>query len=193
MKPVKSTLSNMVAVLAIIAVCSATAIGYVYTITKAPIEEAKSNKMLQAIEDMVGTFDNNPFDEKIEIAGTQVELYPIRKNGDITAVAIKSLSNEGFGGKIELIIGILMNGTITGYKVIEQNETPGLGTKVTQPQFSKQFVGKSAYTDNLDLRNAGGEIDAVTGATISSKAVVGAVKSAVSAYNKFAGAKQDEE
>ena len=193
MRPIKSTLSNMVVVLTTIAICSAAAIGYVYKTTKEPIDEAKNNKILQAIREMVGIFDNNPFEEKTGISGSQVELYPARENGSITSVAIKSSSNEGFGGKIELIVGILMDGTITGYKVIEQSETPGLGSKVTEPQFSNQFVGKNAYTDNFDLKKDGGEIDAVTGATISSRAVVGAVKKAVAAYNKFAGAPQDEE
>ena len=192
MKPIKSTLFNMVAVLMIVAICSATAIGYVYKITKAPIEEAKNGNILNAIRELVGIFDNNPFEEKIVISGSQLELYPARENGTVTSVAIKSSSKEGFGGKIELIIGILMDGTITGYKVIEQNETPGLGSKVTEPQFSNQFVGKNAYTDNFDLKKDGGETDAVTGATISSRAVVGAVKDAVAAYNKFAGAPENE-
>lgn len=193
MKPIKSTLFNMIAVLMIIAICSAAAIGYVYKITKAPIDEAKNNNVLSAIKDLVGVFDNNPFEEKTAISGSQVELYPAREDGAIKSVAIKAFNNEGFGGRIELIIGILMDGTITGYKIIEQSETPGLGTKVNEPKFSKQFVGKNAYTNNFDLKKDGGEIDAVTGATISSKAVVNAVKSAVAAYNKFAGATQNEE
>lgn len=193
MKPIKSTLFNMITVLLVIAVCSAAAIGYVYKITKAPIDEAKNNNVLGAIKGLVGAFDNNPFNEKTAISGSDVELYPARENGTIRSVAIRSSNNEGFGGKIELIIGILMDGTITGYKIIEQSETPGLGTKVTEPKFSNQFVGKNAYTNNFDLKKDGGEIDAVTGATISSKAVVKAVKSAVAAYNKFAGATQDEE
>jgi len=193
MKPIKSTLFNMVAVLMIVAICSATAIGYVYKITKAPIEEAKNGDVLNAIKELVGIFDNNPFEEKTAISGSHVELYPARENGAITSVAIKASDNEGFGGKIELIVGILMDGTITGYKVIQQNETPGLGSKVTEPQFSNQFVGKNAYTDNLDLKKDGGEIDAVTGATISSHAVVNAVKSAVAAYDKFAGVTHNEE
>ena len=183
----------MIAVLMIIAICSAAAIGYVYKITKAPIDEAKNNNVLSAIKDLVGVFDNNPFEEKTAISGSQVELYPAREDGAIKSVAIKAFNNEGFGGRIELIIGILMDGTITGYKIIEQSETPGLGTKVNEPKFSKQFVGKNAYTNNFDLKKDGGEIDAVTGATISSKAVVNAVKSAVAAYNKFAGATQNEE
>ncbi len=193
MKPIKSTLFNMIAVLMIIAICSAAAIGYVYKITKAPIDEAKNNNVLSAIKDLVDVFDNNPFEEKTAISGSRVELYPAREDGAIKSVAIKAFNNEGFGGRIELIIGILMDGTITGYKIIEQSETPGLGTKVNEPKFSKQFVGKNAYTNNFDLKKDGGEIDAVTGATISSKAVVNAVKSAVAAYNKFAGATQNEE
>ncbi|MDO4184664.1 MAG: RnfABCDGE type electron transport complex subunit G [Rhodospirillales bacterium] len=192
MKPIKSTLFNMVTVLTIVAICSAAAIGYVYKITKAPIDDAKNGNILSAIKEIVGIFDNNPFEEKTSISGSNVELYPAREKGTVTSVAIKSSSDEGFGGKIELIIGILLDGTITGYKIVEQSETPGLGTKVTEPQFSNQFVGKNAYTDNFDLKKDGGEIDAVTGATISSRAVVGAVKNAVEAYNKFAGATHNE-
>ncbi|MBR1648942.1 MAG: RnfABCDGE type electron transport complex subunit G [Alphaproteobacteria bacterium] len=192
MKPIKSNLFNMIASMLIIAVGSAWAIGYVYQKTAAPIAEAKKLKTQTAISEVIGTFDNDPLAEKTAISGEDVELYPAREDGEITSVAVKASSNEGFGGKIELIMGILMDGTVSGYKIIEQNETPGLGTKVTEPKFSGQFVGLNAHDDNFDLKKDGGEIDAVTGATISSRAVVNAMKKAVSAYNKFAGAVRHE-
>ncbi len=192
MKPAKSSLFNMVAALLAVSVCSAAAIGYVHQITEEPIAIAKKQKTLNAIRDMVGNFDNNPFDEKTLLSDGQTELYPARENGIITSVAVKSQSNNGFGGKIELIAGILTDGTLVGYKIIEQNETPGLGTKVTERKFSSQFEGMDTRTGIFDLRKDGGEIDAVTGATISSRAVVEAVKKAVSAYNKFSGASDHE-
>lgn len=192
MKPAKSSLFNMVAALLTIAICSAAAIGYVYQLTEEPIAAAKKQKTLNAIRDMVGVFDNNPFDEKTLLSDGQTELYPARENGIITSVAVKAQSNAGFGGKIELIAGISTDGTLIGYKIIEQNETPGLGTKVTEHKFSSQFEGMDTRSGNFNLSKDGGEIDAVTGATISSRAVVSAVKKAVSAYNKFAGASDNE-
>ena len=178
----------MIAAMLITAICSAAAIGYVYQLTKEPIAKSQNYKIIQALEEIIGTFDNNPLEEKTTLSESKSELYPARENDEITSVAIKSSSNDGFGGKIELLIGILMDGTITGYKIIEHSETPGLGDKVTEPKFGSQFVGLNAHNDNFNLKNDGGEIDAVTGATISSRAVVGAVKKAVDAYNKFAGA-----
>lgn len=184
----KSTLFNMIAVLLTVAVCSAVSIGYVFERTKEPIAEAKKAKINDAIRAMVKSFDNNPLEEKTLIGEKGVVLYPARENGNITSVAVETSSNQGFGGKIELIMGILMDGTVTGYKITQQNETPGLGSKVTEPNFSRQFVGLNTHSDDFSLTKDGGEIDAVTGATISSRAVVDAVKKAVEAYNKFAGA-----
>ena len=176
----------MIAALLAVAVLSAAALGYVYQITKEPIARAKDQKTLDAIREVVGTFDNNPFAE--------LELYPARENGIVTSVAIKTFSDNGFGGRIELIIGMLMDGTVTGYKVIEQKETPGLGTKIAESKFADQFIGLNSYHDQFKLKKDGGEIDAVTGATISSRAVIDAVEKAVSTYKKFnAGATGHEE
>ena len=187
MKPVKSSLFNMIMAMTVVSICSAASIAYVYQKTKEPIEASKTMKISKAIEEMVGNFDNKPYEERTTLSGGDLELYPARENGTITSVAIKSYSNNGFGGKIELIIGILMDGTVSGYKIIQQNETPGLGTKIAENKFSEQFVGLNAHDENFELSKNGGEIDALTGATISSNAVVEAVKKAVTAYKKFAG------
>lgn len=193
MKPVKSNLFNMIMAMAVVSICSAASIGYVYQKTKEPIEKSKTMKISSAVTEMLGNFDNKPFDERINLSKSDLELYPAKENGVTTSVAIKSYSNNGFGGKIELIIGLLMDGTVTGYKVIQQNETPGLGTKITESKFSKQFVGLNTHNNSFELSKNGGEIDALTGATISSNAVVEAVKKAVAAFNNFAeGTKNDK-
>ena len=100
-------------------------------------------------------------------------------------MAVKTFSDNGFGGRIELIVGLLRDGTITGYKVLSQKETPGLGTKIAEEDFAGQFVGLNSYLDDISLTRSGGSIDAVTGATISSKAVIDAVGKAVETYKKF--------
>jgi electron transport complex protein RnfG len=193
MKPVKSNLFNMIMAMAVVSICSAASIGYVYQKTKEPIEKSKTMKISSAVTEMLGNFDNKPFEERVTLSSNDLELYPAKENGVTTSVAIKSYSNNGFGGKIELIIGLLMDGTITGYKVIQQNETPGLCTKISENKFSKQFVGLNTHSNSFELSKNGGEIDALTGATISSNAVVDAVKKAVTAFNNFAeGTKNDK-
>ncbi len=189
MKTLKSSLFNMIAALLGVSVLSALALGYVYEITKEPIARAKDEKTLNAIREVIGSFDNNPFAEKTTVSAPggkyELELYPARENGIITAVAVKTFSDNGFGGRIELIVGLLRDGTITGYKVLSQKETPGLGTKIAEEDFAGQFVGLNSYLDDISLTRSGGSIDAVTGATISSKAVIDAVGKAVETYKKF--------
>lgn len=185
----KSTIFNMITAMLVVSGASAAVLAYVYQLTAEPIAAAKTQKTLEAIREIVGNFDNDPFAEKTFITtgsgNSTVELYPARQNGIINAVAIKTYSDNGFGGRIELIIGMLMDGTVTGYKVIEQKETPGLGSKISENKFAGQFVGLNSLLNNFSLKKDGGEIDAITGATISSRAVTEAVKKAVSAYNKF--------
>lgn len=189
MKTIKSTLPNMILAMFLVGALSAAVLGYVYQLTEKPIAIAKNHKTLDAIREIIGVFDNNPFEEKTTITTAdgkiKLELYPARENGNITAVAIKTFSDNGFGGRIELIIGMMMDGTVTGYKVIEQKETPGLGSKISDKKFAEQFVGLNTHSDTFKLKKDGGEIDAITGATISSRAVTDAVQKAVAAYNKF--------
>jgi electron transport complex protein RnfG len=89
------------------------------------------------------------------------------KDGNFIGVAFKVYA-EGYSSTIETMVGMLEDGTITGVKVLAQNETPGLGTQVTEPGFLQQFSNKKI--ENLN------EVQAITGATISSEAVMAAVK-----------------
>ena len=189
-KKVKSTLSSMILAMVIVSGVAALVLGYVYGITQEPIQKIKDNKELEAIAEVVfGEFDNNPFEEKTEITTTdgkdKLVLYPARNGVNISSVAIKTYTNNGFGGKIELIVGFFLDGTINAYKVIDHKETPGLGTKIMEPKFASQFKGMSPDNELFRVGQDGGEIDAVTGATISSRAVIDAINRAYGAYRKF--------
>lgn len=189
-KTLKSSLPNMVLILVLVAGLSALILGFVYEKTKEPIQNSKDNRELEAITEIVPAgFDNNPFAEKTIITTSdnksRLEMYPVRTNGVITALAIKSYSNKAFGGKIEIIVGITLDGKLSGYKVIDHKETPGLGTKVMEDKFSHQFTGMNPDKIDFRVKQDGGDIDAVTAATISSRAVVDAIQRAYDAYNKF--------
>ena len=171
MKP--SSLSKLIFVMLTVACGAAALLGWVYEITKEPIKQAQDNKELAAIAEVVyGDFDNNPFEEKTYITssdGKHLILYPARHKGAINAVAIKTSTNKGFGGRMDLIVGFFLDGTISGYKVITANETPGLGSKVDEQPFKEQFIGIRPQKNLFKVRQDGGEIDAVTAATISSR------------------------
>lgn len=183
-----STLKNMTVVLCLVAAFSALLIGGAEFLTKEPIQKAKDAKELQAISSVVGEFDNNPFAEQTIITNkdnSKLILYPTRKEGNINGIAIKSYSNKAFGGKLELIVGFSLDGTINDYEVIDQKETPGLGSKVMDPKFKDQFAGFNPSRQVFKVKQDGGAIDAVTAATISSRAVIDAIQRAYDAYNKF--------
>jgi len=181
-KVLSSSLSHMIIAMTSVAVFASTIIGFSHSVTKEPIQIAKDNRKLEAIKEVISTeFDNNPFAERIDI-GNGIELYPARLGTKITSIAIKSYSNNAFSGRLELIVGFMLDGTINGYKIIEQKETPGLGTKVTEQKFSSQFKGLNPENESFKVRQDGGEIDAVTSATISSRAVIDAISRA---YNKY--------
>lgn len=186
----KSSLLNMILILVLVSGLSALILGFVYEKTQGPIQASKDNRELQAIMEIIpGGFDNDPFSEKTIITTSdnqsRLEMYPIRNDGVITALAIKSYSNKAFGGKIEVIVGISLDGKISGYKIVDHKETPGLGTKVMDAKFSHQFIGLNPDKTNFKVKQDGGDIDAVTAATISSRAVIDSIQRAYDAYNKF--------
>lgn len=130
-------------------------------------------------------YDNNPYQDRITLSGSNIELYPARQGSKITSVAMKTYSDNAFSGRLELIVGFLLNGTITDYKVISHKETPGLGSKITEEKFARQLRGFNIEKQNLKVRQDNGDIDAVTSATISSRAVLDAIRRAYDSYNKF--------
>ena len=181
----------IVPVITLVAIASISAflLGYVHDKTYLAIQKAKDNQELKAISEVVGEFDNDPFAEKTTIYTKgkkhKLAMYPARKDGKLTSVAIKSYSNAGFGGRIEIMTGINVDGSIKSFKVISSNETPGLGSKVDEPKFKEQLNGFYPYRQILKVKQDGGDVDAVTAATISSRAVLKAIEKAYNAFSNF--------
>ncbi len=192
----KNTLIAPVTALVTIAVISSFVLGFVHNITLDPIQKAKDNHELNAISQVVNDFDNNPFAEKMIITTKdkkhKLAMYPARKNGRLNSVAIKSYTNTGFGGRIEIIAGFNVDGAIKNFKVISSNETPGLGSKVDEIKFKEQLNGFNPRRQILKVRQDGGDVDAVTAATISSRAVLRAINQAFDAFSNFNSGNNNE-
>lgn len=99
------------------------------------------------------------------------------KRGRPMAYAVIGKDPNGYGGDIVLMVGLLKDFTILNYQKLEAAETPGLGSKLTDPEFVKQFKGKIAATD-IKVTKDGGDIEVITSATITSRAVCKAVNNA---------------
>ncbi len=183
------TFLKMLCTLTLIAVLAAFILAGVHKLTKQPIAAAKDQRELEAISEVVEAFDNNPFAEKMIITTPdkkhKLEFFPARKNGKINSFAIKTYSDNGFGGRLELIAGFYIDGAIKSFKITDHHETPGLGSKADEPKFKEQFDGFNPNKHKFKVRQDGGEIDGVTAATITSRAVIDAIQRAVDAYNNF--------
>jgi electron transport complex protein RnfG len=188
----ESTFTNMVIALLVVTGIAATTLGYVYEFTKEPIALAKLNKKLNAIKEVVPEFTNNPDAEKYSIPtdGDSIMVYPAKVDNKIVGVAIETYTMKGFSGLIKLMVGLAPDGSVRNVSVLEHKETPGLGTHMADVDFINQFVGKDPVKDNIKVSKDGGSIDAITAATISSRAFSDAVQRAADAYNNLPKAAQ---
>lgn len=182
----ESTFASMVLTLFIVTFVASAALGYLYELTKGPIEASKLAKQNSAIMEVVPEFDNQPGEESytIDVDGGTLEFFPAKKNGEIVGTAVSTFTNKGFSGNIKIMVGFLPDGTINNISVLEHKETPGLGDKMTKSKsdWSIQFNGKNPENFQLRVTKDGGDVDAITASTISSRAFCDAVERAYKAY-----------
>ena len=135
----------MLITLLVITLVSATALGYVYELTKEPIELAKQNKNLEAVKQVVPEFDNDLNESKCQLTtdeGVTLDAYHAKMGDSIVGTAVKTFTNNGFSGEVWLMVGFTPDGSIYNISVLEHQETPGLGTKMSDPSFKDQFMNK---------------------------------------------------
>ena len=176
----ESSFKNMVITLSVICLVCSALLGVVYSVTKAPIEAAELAKINNAIKAVVPECNNNPSEEMMKVEGSVV--YPAKMDGTIIGYAIK-VNASGFSGPLQMMVGFKTDGTIYNTSVISHSETPGLGAKITgEIPTRTQIVGKNPASSNLTVTKDGGEIDAITASTITSR---GFLRGVDAAYKVF--------
>lgn len=187
MAKIESSLKNMVLSLTLISLVASAALGFANDLTKKPIGEQKNSKNVNAIKQVVPEFNNNPAAEMFmltTVEGDSLEIYPAKKGEQIVGYAVKSFTNKGFSGFVSMMVGFKPDGTIVNINVLEQKETPGLGAKMTEPEFKDQFMDKNPVSFRLKVKKDDGEVQAITAATISSRAFCDGVERAYSTLKK---------
>ncbi|MBR6423757.1 MAG: RnfABCDGE type electron transport complex subunit G [Bacteroidales bacterium] len=187
----KSTFGNMVLVFAgICLVCSAL-LGTVYAVTKAPIEASELQKVNAAIAAVTPAFDNVPSEAVQNVEGGQI--YTATLSGEPVGYAIK-VSVGGFGGPLQMIVGFAPDGTIYNTSIISHAETPGLGAKIVDENCNPrtEVKGKNPAVNKLSVTKDGGEIDAITASTITSRAFLKGVNAAYDIFKTNCTAPAEE-
>ncbi len=170
----ESTLINMIIAMLVIAIVAGFAITEVYLVTKAPIAKVEKKKQEDALKTVLPDFDNITIVDTLA-DGKPVEIFKAYKNNELIGYAVNTYSMNGFSGEIRLMAGFLTDGTINNITVLNHKETPGLGSKMAEEKFLSQFRNKNPKTFKLNVKKDQGDVDAITAATISSRAFCDAV------------------
>lgn len=170
----ESTFLNMTITLFVITMVAGVSLGFINDLTKGPKAKAKLERKINALKEVLPEFNNNPVEDiiliKHESAKDSVEIYPGKQDNNLTGTAVVGSTQNGYSGLIKIMVGFEPNGNIKNIVVLEQKETPGLGTKMKDDKFIRQFRGKNPSEFNVMPTKDGGEIDALTGATITTRA-----------------------
>ncbi len=174
---------NMIVVLSLICATSGFLLSSLRESTASTIEEqVLTYVQAPAIKLVFGDTENDPIAERKKITlenGEELMLFPVKQGGKLTGVGIERFA-PGYGGAVGVIVGInTEKENIVGIGVTTMSETPGLGTLIAEPRFTEQFIN---HAKEAKLSSQGGDIDAVSGATISSAAVTSAVAQAFEVY-----------
>jgi len=181
----ESTFVDMLSTLLVITLVAAFTLGSVYNLTKEPIALAKQKKLEEAIRMVLPEFERL---EAIKIKSDREEdslqFFVAYQADTVIGVAINTFSNKGFSGEVRIMVSFAPDGTIYNTSVLDHKETPGLGDKMqkNKSDWSNQFNGMNPVSYRLKVVKDGGDVDAITAATISSRAFTDAVQHA---YDTF--------
>lgn len=179
--------------LAAFAIAATGLLAIIHSATESSIAENKRQALLRQLNEVLPAeeYDNALVQDthpimQPEALGLRDEeaFYVARKNGDVRCILLPAIARDGYSGDIKLLIGILSNGELSGVRVTEHKETPGLGDaiEVRKSDWILDFIGKSLNRPRPQywaVKKDGGEFDGLTGATITPRAVVKAVKNAL--------------
>ena len=172
----KSNLTNMVLVLGLVCLACSAVLGGAYVITKAPIEAAAAAKTQAAVAQVLPHFETLEYNAD--------DHYYMAKDGEaVVGYAIES-TVVGFGGPLSLMVGVTVDGVVYNTSVLSHSETPGLGAKCsTDAKFMDQWRGFDPAVKKLSVKKDGGDVDAITASTITSRAYTLAVENALKVFD----------
>ena len=190
MEKMKSSLVNMIVVLVGVAAVTGSVLAWVNNMTEKPIADKAQQTLAEGIRSVMGATDikvDEPDSVKMDIQGktaTFVVHNVYAADGAYMGGAVES-TTMGFGGDIKVLVGFNAEGDILGYTVLQASETPGLGAKADkwfQKDGKGNIIGMNPSKEELKVNKDGGQVDAITASTITTRAFLKAVNQAYAAY-----------
>ncbi len=194
MSGAKSTLGTMILSLGAITIIAGALLAWVAEATSEPIAAAAKQKQLEAIQAVAtAQFDNEPaaMADTVFTDGKDhnVIVFPLFNGEELTGAAVESYTPNAFSGFFTIMVGFDADGNITGYEVVKHEETAGLGAKMQDwfrdPTGHRNVIGMNPGVNNMTVSKDGGEVDAITAATISSRAFLDAIDRAYKGFNQY--------
>lgn len=166
--------------LGLICAISAIALTQISNLTREPIRLAEEKAQREAIDAVLPEFTELSADT------VDVNIYFVGKQNDIlTGAAFSSTTNLGYSGEIEIMVGVDAFGVVNGVRILRHAETPGLGSKYADPEVLRQFyVGANLAGRDWRCKKDGGDIDAVTGATVTGRAILDALTTGLEKFEQ---------
>ena len=179
-----------VLVLTLITALSGLVLGTTEHCTRQPITQQYRRQQLQALRTVLPEVDNAPDRDTVTppmqasagAPSTPTTYYRGRQRGEIVAIAFQVVAAHGYGGPIRMMVGVAPSGELLGLAILQQSETPGLGTRIEEEGFRAQFLGKGLTAVRWKVTKDGGDFDQISGATISSRAVVEGLSAGIESY-----------
>ncbi len=192
MKKLSSSLTNMVVVLTLIAIVAGGILAYVNSITAPQIKIINQEKLDAGIKEVMGGGDvkvskNDTVSSTINGKSKEFVVYYVDDSSSKSLGKAIETSENGFGGNLKVLVGFNNEGTILGYTILEHSETPGLGAKAGlwfQKDGKGNIIGMHPGKNNFTVSKDGGDVDAITASTITSRAFLLAIQNA---YNEIYG------
>ena len=193
-----TTISRNAILLAAFAIVCTASVATINLLTRPEIDMQQQRTLLKTLDQLIPTtsYDNDIFascfmvqDDQLLGKGKIQPVFVATKNNLPVALMIETSTFQGYGGEIDLAVGINANGQLTGVQILKHSETPGLGDKIqsNKSDWLQSFSGKEyqpLYPKRWEVKKNGGEFDAFTGATITPRAVVLAVRDALIYFSK---------
>ncbi|MEO8224093.1 MAG: RnfABCDGE type electron transport complex subunit G [Gammaproteobacteria bacterium] len=182
----RSTFLSLASLAGIVLV-SALLVAGTWQLTRERIAENDARGLMEELAAVLpaGLYNNAPRKDRVLLdtgSGMALPVYRARQNGTPVAAALTVVATDGYTGPITLLVGVAANGRVTGVQIVAQTETAGIGSRVQDNRWLDRFAGHSLLDplpDRWTPRADGGDFDAVAGATVSSRAVIGGVRRAV--------------
>ena len=171
---------KLITVLTVVCMISGLCLSFVNDATRGARAYQDKLEKLRALNLVLPEHDNEPDNDTVTV-GDRV-YYLSRSGADINGVAFETSTEKGYSGLIRVLVGVQPEGNIIGIGILEQKETPGLGSKIAEDRFKGQYKGKTLDNVNWAVKKDGGDLEQISGATISPRAVTAAVKEGLDRY-----------